>query len=80
MPTLTVSLPDELNEFITYSLKAGVFNSADELVAHALRVVRAQTPAAVGVIDLTREGFDEPAFLAGLVSKLKGERKPNKPR
>lgn len=79
MPTLTVTLPDDLHEFIAYSLQAGVFNSADELVAHALRVVRAQTPAPVGVVDLTREGFDEPAFLAGLVSKLKRDR-PNKPR
>jgi Arc/MetJ-type ribon-helix-helix transcriptional regulator len=79
MPTLSVTLPDDLNEFIEYTLRSGLFQSADELVAHALRVVRAQTPAPVGVVELTREGFDEPAFLAGLVRKLKSER-PNKPR
>lgn len=79
MPTLTVTLPDDLSEFVHYSLQSGRFKSAEELVVHALRQVRAQTPAPVGVIELTREGFDEPAFLAGLVSKLKGER-PNKPR
>lgn len=80
MPTITVALPDDLSEYVAYTLQSGLFKSADELVAHALRVVRAQTPAPVGVIELTREGFDEPAFLAGLVHKLERGRRPHKPR
>jgi Arc/MetJ-type ribon-helix-helix transcriptional regulator len=80
MPTLCIALADDLHQFVTYALETGLFQSADELVAHALRVVRAQTPAPAGVIELTREGFDEPAFLAALVSKLEQDRRPNKPR
>ena len=80
MPAVTVELPDDLTAFVTETLRAGTFDSADELFARALRLLRSQTPAPVGVVKLTREGFDEPAFLAGLVGKLEQSRKPHKPR
>lgn len=83
MPAVTVDLPDDLAAFVDETLRAGTFASADDLIAHALRQVRAHTPAPVGVVELTRDGFNEPAFMAGLVDKLdkldRG-RKPNKPR
>lgn len=80
MPAVTVDLPDDLAEFVAEVLRSGTFESADELVAHALRAVRAHTPAPVGVVELTRDGFDEPAFMAGLVNKLERTRLPTKPR
>ena len=80
MTTVTVQLPDDLAAFVAETLRAGTFESADELFARALRLLRSQTPAPVGVVELTRAGFDGPTFLAGLVGKLEQSRKPNKPR
>ena len=80
MPAVTVSLPDDLAEYVAESLRVGTYTSADDLFARALRLLRSQTPAPVGVVELTRSGFDGPAFMAGLVDKLENTRLPKKPR
>jgi Arc/MetJ-type ribon-helix-helix transcriptional regulator len=78
-----VSLPDDLAAFVAEAVRDGVFESPDHLFAHAVALVRTQTAlghtpddaapatAATGeVVDLTRQGFDSPAFMANLVDKL----------
>lgn len=89
-----VSLPDDLAAFVAEAVRDGAFESADHLFAHAVALVRTQTalghipddtaPASAAVagevVDLTRQGFDSPAFMATLVDKLErrklDEKKP----
>ena len=84
MPTVSfrVHLPDDLAAFVTEAVRDGVFESADHLFTHAVAAVRTQTalgqtpdvarPTATPppVVDLTRQGFDGPAFMATLVDKI----------
>ena len=80
-----ITLPDDLAAFVAEAVRDGVFESPDHLFAHAVALVRTQTalgytPDAADpttapsssseVVDLTREGFDGPAFMATLVDKL----------
>lgn len=69
MPTISVKLPDDLAEFVAYAVKSGLFASPEELVLHALRVVRTQTPLPA-VVPLTPVGFDSSTFMASLVDRL----------
>ena len=96
MPTVSfrVHLPDDLAAFVTEAVRDGVFESPDHLFAHAVAVVRTQTalghtpaPAPPGPVtpqpvDLTRQAFDGPAFMANLVDKIERrkdtEKKPPK--
>jgi Arc/MetJ-type ribon-helix-helix transcriptional regulator len=98
MPAVSfrVSLSDDLAAFVAEAVRDGVFESADHLFAHAVALVRTQTalgytpeastattpPTAAEVVDLTRQGFDGPAFMATLVDKLErrkdDEKKPPK--
>lgn len=83
--TLRVTLSDDLAAFVAEAVRDGVFESADHLFAHAVALVRTQTalgqtpdtsapnsatPPPAEVVDLTRQGFDGPAFMATLVDKL----------
>ena len=74
MHPLTVHLPDDLAAFVAATVKAGTYRTPGELVARALTLLRAQTPPPVGVVELTRAGFDGPAFMIGLVDKLERTR------
>ncbi len=89
-----VHLPDDLAAFVTEAVRDGVFESPDHLFAHAVAVVRTQTalgntpdaappnPPTPAAVDLTRQAFDGPAFMATLVDKIErrkdGEKKPPK--
>jgi hypothetical protein len=77
---LTVQLPQDLAEFVAATVRDGTYRSADELVARALTLLRIQTPPPVGVIELTRAGFDGPSFMASLADKLEQTRPPKKPK
>lgn len=85
MPTTLyrITLPDDLAAFVAEAVRDGLFESPDDLFAHAVALVRTQTalgyspdaptappPQSSEVVDLTREGFDGPAFMATLVDKL----------
>ena len=109
MIPVTVLLNEELHNFVRRAVTDGLFDSMDELVAHAIGLARREamlgrthdpdpetfaspiptpTPipavavAAVAtsthptpvelrpIIDLTRQGFDSPAFMGDLVGKI----------
>jgi len=84
MPAVSfrIHLPDDLAAFVTEAVRDGVFESTDQLFAHAVAAVRTQTalgqtpdtvpPGATPppVVDLTRQGFDGAAFMANLVDKI----------
>lgn len=92
--TFHVRLPDDLAAFVAEAVRDGVFESADQLFAHAVALFRTQTalgqtpdptpaeppsPHVTGeVVDLTRTGFDGPAFMANLVDKLERKREEEK--
>lgn len=93
MPAVSfrVSLSDDLAAFVAEAVRDGVFESADHLFAHAVALVRTQTalgntpdtdnptaPPAAEVVDLTRQGFDGPAFMATLVNKLERRKDDDK--
>jgi Arc/MetJ-type ribon-helix-helix transcriptional regulator len=111
MIPVTVLLNDDLHNFVRQAVSEGLFDSMDDLVAHAIGLVRreamlgrrhdpetvsftSKTPTAVPVpvpvpvpmasavvseqtpvelrpiVDLTRQGFDSPAFMGDLVGKI----------
>ena len=108
MIPVTVLLNDELHNFIRRAVTDGLFDSMDDLLAHAIGLVRREamlgrthdsdsvsfaspvpTPTPMPavatanvavldappvelrpVIDLTRQGFDSPAFMGDLVGKI----------
>jgi hypothetical protein len=96
MPTVSfrVNLPDDLAAFVTDAVRDGVFESPDQLFAHAVAAIRTQTalghtpdpspasPASPQPVDLTRQAFDGPAFMANLVDKIErrkgSDKKPPK--
>ncbi len=80
MLPMTIHLPQDLAEFVAATVRDGIYRTPDELVARAVALLRTQTPPPVGVIELTRAGFDGPAFMAGLADKLEQTRPPKKPK
>jgi Arc/MetJ-type ribon-helix-helix transcriptional regulator len=106
MKPLTVQLPEELAGFVEQAVADGLFESADDLFAYAVGLVRTEsvlghrltpatpapaqsgsgtvappvprhgTPPAVPLVpvDLTRQPFDSPNFMATLVGKLEQKR------
>ena len=93
MKSVLVYLEDDLLAFVEQAVQDGNFESADDLFAYAVGLVRTETvlgrrPAAepapappkpgsgvpVVAVDLTRKGFDGPAFMANLVGKLEQRR------
>jgi antitoxin ParD1/3/4 len=45
MPTMNVSLPDDLNEFVADQLANGGYNNQSEVVRDALRLLRVRSEA-----------------------------------
>ena len=77
MTPLQIALPPELAEFVEKAVARGEYPSADAVIAAALERLRAAIPAETKPelqlpppVDLTRNGFDGPQFMADMMGKL----------
>lgn len=56
---ISVSLPQDLADFVEERVKSGAYESADEVISDALRVFEAQSQAGDFDIEELRELWDE---------------------
>lgn len=93
MPTLTITLPDELAAFVESAVAGGDWPDADAVIQQAVMLLRTQAmlgrepeplPAksksgTIQAVDLTRQNFDSAAFVAGLVDKIHIQKRTRPP-